>query len=120
MKISILPHSFTVCKLNSLADIPLDSPFFFFARTDGELSLVCPTEDVPARTEAREDGWRAFRVEGPLDFSLVGILAQISAVLAEKGIALFAVSTYDTDTVLVRSGDLDAAVRALREAGWQT
>ena len=66
---------------------------------------------------AREDGWRAFRIVGVLDFSLIGILARISACLAENGIGIFAVSTFNTDYILTRAKDFDRAVKALREAG---
>ena len=87
------------------------------ARTDEECSLVCPTDCAPARALTRDDGWRALRIQGVLDFSLVGILAQIAGTLADRGIALFAVSTYNTDYILVRAAQLEAAVAALRGAG---
>lgn len=72
---------------------------------------------MPERTRAREDGWRAFRVAGTLDFSLTGILAGITAVLAERKIGVFAVSSFDTDYLLVRTGDLERALAAFRESG---
>ena len=71
-------------------------------KTDEEKSLVCLTEDVPDNTIEREDGWKAFRIEGILDFSLIGILSQISALLAENEIGIFAISTYNTDYILVK------------------
>ncbi|MBE6997401.1 MAG: ACT domain-containing protein, partial [Ruminococcaceae bacterium] len=91
MKLKVLPWAMTVCKPADVSALDLSRPFYFIGRTDEELSLVCPTEDVPAATTAREDGWRGFRIEGTLDFSLVGILSKLSAVLAENGIGLFAV-----------------------------
>ena len=81
-------------------------------RTDEELSLVLSEADVPRDMRA-ERGWRAFKVQGPLDFALTGIMARLSGVLAEAGISLFALSTYDTDYILVREGDVVAARRAL-------
>ncbi len=71
-------------------------------------------------TAAREDGWRAFRIEGVLDFSLTGILSAISGILAENGIGIFAVSTYNTDYILVKAENLVKALDVLREAGYET
>ncbi|MBQ2117664.1 MAG: ACT domain-containing protein [Clostridia bacterium] len=117
MELKKLDFALSVCKLDSPADLDPDTPFYFFSKTDRELSLVCPTDRVPAKTAAREDGWRAFRIEGTLDFSLVGILSGISGILAENGIGLFAVSTYDTDYILVKEENFDRAIRLLAEAG---
>ena len=117
MKLESLPYALTVCKLNRLADADLTAGFFCLARTDAELSLVCETERVPADTLAREDGWRAFRVVGPLEFSLVGILAKLSGLLAEAGISIFAVSTYDTDYILVKDVNFRRALQVLSDAG---
>ena len=77
----------TVCKVASIREIDLDAGFCFIGKTDEELSLVCETKNVPASAAEREDGWRAFRVRGVLDFSLVGILAGLTRALAERGIA---------------------------------
>ena len=112
-----LPMPLTVCKVTSIREIDLDAGFCFIGKTDEELSLVCETKDVPASAAEREDGWRAFRVRGVLDFSLVGILAGLTRALAERGIGLFAVSTFNTDYLLVRDTDADRAEQALREAG---
>ncbi len=118
MTLQKLPHELTVMKLPSTAGLRLDADFFFLAKTDGEISLVCRTEDAPDGTEAREDGWRGFRVEGTLDFSLVGILARLTGVLAERGIPVFAVSTYDTDYILVKAERYEEAARAFEAAGY--
>jgi len=118
MKLKVLPWAMTVCKPADVSALDLSRPFYFIGRTDEELSLVCPTEDVPAATTAREDGWRGFRIEGTLDFSLVGILSKLSAVLAENGIGLFAVSTFNTDYILVKEAELDRALRLLAAAGY--
>ncbi len=117
MVLITLPHRLTVCKLAGTDQIDLRLPFFFAGRTADEVSLVCPEEDVPAGALRREDGWRALRVEGVLDFSLVGILSEITAVLAENGVGLFAVSTFDTDYILVKEKDLARAKEALSRAG---
>ena len=118
MELKALPHTLTVCKLADASAIDLDRDFYFLERTDEELSLVCRTEDTPANTADRDDGWRAFRIEGVLDFSLIGILSKISAILAENKIAVFAVSTYNTDYILVRADQFDRAADAFRAAGY--
>ena len=120
MKLKTLPYDLTVCKLPSAAGIDLFADFFFLGKTDEEISLVCRTEQAPEGTAAREDGWRAFRIEGVLDFSLTGILSRLSAILAENGIGIFAVSTYNTDYILVKAENLGKAMKVLREAGYET
>ena len=112
-----LPDALTVCRVSDLRDF--DSDFYFAGRTEEELSLVCRTAEVPADTLRREDGWRGFRVAGSMDFGLVGILAGISGALAAEGIALFAVSTFNTDYVLVKEGDFERAARTLTAAGYE-
>ena len=118
MELKALPYALTVCKLADLSAPDLNQDFYFLARTDEELSLVCRTEDTPANTTDRDDGWRAFRIEGVLDFSLIGILSKISAILAENQIGIFAVSTYNTDYILVKEENFDRAIRALAENGY--
>ena len=120
MKLKELPFDLTVCKAASMADIRMDAGFFFIGRTDEEISLVCRTEDTPVHTTDREDGWRGFRIEGILDFSLTGILARISGILAEEKIGIFAVSTYNTDYVLVKKENMRRAMDALAAAGYET
>ncbi len=117
MVLERLPYSLSVCKLARVEDIDLKAGFFFVGRTDGEISLVCTTDAVPQGAVERADGWKAFRVRGTLDFSLVGILSELSGILAGASIGLFAVSTYDTDYILVREGDFGRAGRVLSDAG---
>ncbi|MBQ1906711.1 MAG: ACT domain-containing protein [Firmicutes bacterium] len=114
-----LPLDLSVCKLADASRIDLKKDFYFIGKTDEELSLVCLTEDVPAETSARDDGWKAFRIEGVLDFSLIGILSKISGVLADAGIGIFAVSTYNTDYVLVKAENLGNALAELEKAGYE-
>jgi hypothetical protein len=92
--------------------------FWSITRTEEELSVVCPEAHVPPEVK-RETGWRALKVEGPLDFSLTGILASLTAPLAEEKVSVFAVSTYDTDYLLVKGEQLEKAIRALREEGYE-
>ena len=119
MELKILPYDLTVCKVTSLADINTASGFFFIGKTDEELSLVCITEDTPPGTSAREDGWKGFRIQGVLDFSLVGILAELSGILAANQIGIFAVSTYNTDYILVKKERLEQAMEALASGGYR-
>ena len=118
MNLKRLPQAFSVCKIENLSQVNLTREFVFFARTDEELSLVCETDYVPTDTLAREDGWRAFRIEGILDFSMVGVLARISSLLAEHAISIFAVSTYNTDYVFTKADSFDAAIALLEQAGY--
>ena len=119
MKLKILPDHLTVCKAAEIAAIDLGAPFFFIGKTDEELSLVCRTEDTPEHTTERDDGWRGFRIEGVLDFSLVGILSKLSAILAENQIGIFALSTYNTDYILVKKENLPKAMEVLQAAGYK-
>lgn len=117
IEIQILDDSFSVCKVEDYSGVKLNSPFCFTGKTDEENSLVCLTENVPDNTSERDDGWRAFRIAGVLDFSLIGILSKLSTILAEAGIGIFAVSTYNTDYILTREKDFDSALDVLTEAG---
>ena len=119
MKLKKLPYSLTVCKVEDISAIDLSAAFFFIGRTDEEISLVCRTEDVPEKTVEREDGWRGFRIEGVLDFSLVGILSKLSTILAENGIGIFAVSTFNTDYILVKEEHFNRAMDVLAAEGYE-
>ena len=119
MRIEVLEPEFTVCKVTDYSGVDLEGEFVFTGSTDVERSLVCPTTAVPDNTVSREDGWRAFRIVGQLDFSLVGVLSSVTSALAAEGIPVFAVSTFDTDYVLVRSRDLSDAADALRGSGFE-
>jgi len=118
MELKVLPQRFSVCKVTDFSQAPLEADYCFLGKTDEERSLVCETALVPGNCTHREDGWRAFRVEGVLDFSLVGILSRLSALLAEHGVSIFAVSTYNTDYILVKEAQLDCALAALKQAGY--
>lgn len=119
MKLKKLKFDFSVCKVEDFSQVNLDSEFCFIGKTDEENSLVCITDEVPPNVTARDDGWRAFRIEGTLDFSLIGILSKISSLLAEHKIGIFAVSTYNTDYILTKSENFNNALTALCNAGYE-
>lgn len=108
----------SVCRMDDLSAVQWDAPYVFAARTPEEYSLVCPTNCVPSGVQSREDGWRMLRVCGTMEFSLVGILSGLSGVLAQSGVSLFAVSTYDTDYLLVKAEQSAQAEAALTKAGY--
>ena len=110
--------AFSVCKVADYSGIDLARPFVFTGSTDAEKSLVCPTALVPENTLEREDGWKGFRVRGVLDFSLIGILAGITDVLAKAEVGVFVVSTYNTDYVFTRETQFEKAMLALKAAGY--
>ena len=120
-KLTLLKEKFTLHRLEATAPIPdavLDSPFFSVTRTPDELSIVA-LEDLVLSGTRKEPGWSSIKVLGPLDFGLTGILAGISTVLAEEGISIFAVSTFDTDYILVKKDSVPQAVKTLEKAGYQ-
>ena len=119
MEIKALSDLFSVCKVEYVKQIDLSKDFCFTAKTDEEISLVCPTKNVPAVTSARDDGWRGFRIQGTLDFSLIGILAKISAILAEQRIGIFVISTYNTDYIFVKEENFAKALKSLAEHGYK-
>ena len=119
MELKKIPYDLTVCKVADASALDLTKDFYFIGKTDEELSLVIPTEETPAETTERDDGWRAFRIQGVLYFSLIGILSKISVLLADAKIGIFAVSTYNTDYVLVKRENYEKALAVLADAGYQ-
>ena len=118
MELKKIDYELTVCKVSALSGIDLESDFYFIGKTDEELSLVCKTEDTPQDTVERDDGWRCFRIQGVLDFSLIGILSKLSGILAEHKIGIFAVSTYNTDYILVKEENFERALNVLASEGY--
>jgi len=119
LQLRVLPLRLAVCRLLPDETIPdwLDGlSFWSVTRTDEELSVVLPDEIVPAGWQA-ERGWRCLKVQGPLDFGLTGVLASLAYPLAQAAIPIFAVSTYDTDYLLVRDADLSRAIEVLSRYG---
>ena len=119
LTLSVLPGLFAVCRLEAGSVVPgwaMAGDFFSITRTSEEVSVVCPAAVVPPGIRHEPD-WRALKVHGPLDFALTGILANLAGALDAASISLFALSTYDTDYLLVREHTLAAAVHALTNAG---
>ena len=116
----VQPETLAVCRLDAHAALPgwaIGGSFFALTRTMDELSVICAQVSVPPGITCEPD-WRALKVQGQLDFAMVGVLAGISGALANARISLFAVSTFDTDYILIKETDLPGAVSALRSAGY--
>ncbi|MBP1743414.1 MAG: amino acid-binding protein [Firmicutes bacterium] len=121
LTMKLLEGQYVVCRLDKNALFPEwanSNDFFSITRTTDELSIVCPQENIPDEVKCEKD-WRVFKIEGPLDFSLIGILAPISTILATAGVSIFAVSTFDTDYILVKNKDISCAVKALGDKGYE-
>jgi hypothetical protein len=119
LKLYTLDGHLSVCRLDPGSKVPgwaMAGGFFSVTRTVDELSVVCPEEGAPGDVRS-EGGWRALELEGPFEFSEVGVLASVAAPLAEAGVGIFAVSTFDTDYLLVKEEQLQSAVAALRGRG---
>ncbi len=119
LTLSLLPERLAICRLDPASETPawaMSGGFVSMTRTPEELSIVCPEEQVPEGVRS-DRGWRALKLEGPLELTLTGILASISAPLAEADIPIFSVATYNTDYVLVRESQLSASMAALSARG---
>ncbi|MDQ3704854.1 MAG: ACT domain-containing protein [Chloroflexota bacterium] len=119
LTLAVLPGTYAVCRLDGAAAVPAwatSGDFFSVTRTADELSVVCEQGVVPQGVLC-EGSWRCLKVQGPLDFSLTGILASLAVPLAEVSISIFALSTYDTDYIMVKATDLGGAVAVLSGSG---
>lgn len=119
MQIKKIYHNFSVCQVEDYSLVNLEADYSFIAKTEEERSLVCITKEVPSNVIRRDDGWKAFCVQGVLDFSLIGILSKISTILAERGISIFAVSTYNTDYILIKDTNYEKALEVLKSSGYE-
>ena len=119
LTLALLPERLAIGKLPARSPCPdwaVESSFCCVTRTPEELSVVCPEENIPDGISC-DRGWRALKIEGPLDLSDIGIVLSLAEPLAENGVSIFVVSTYETDYTLVRESQLDAALKALGEQG---
>jgi uncharacterized protein len=117
---SLVEGNFGITRLDKEEAIPewcLKGDFYSITKTADELSIVCSEDFIPIGVTCEKD-WKVLKIDGPLDFSLVGILSSISNVLATQSISIFAISTYDTDYILVKAVDLDRSIKALSKAGY--
>ena len=113
-----LEHEFSVCKISELGQVDFSREFVFLSKTDDEVSLLCESDFVPSGAIALETGWRGLKISGILDFGMIGVISRISALLAEAGISVFVVSTYNTDYVFVKAANFDKCVRVLSSNGY--
>lgn len=118
MVLEIINQDFSICKVKDLSQIDYSDPFCFIGKTDEELSLVCSTNQVPENVTEKDSGWKAFRIKGVLDFSLIGILSKISTLLADHQIGIFVVSTYNTDYILTKEENFEKAIHILECNGY--
>ncbi|WP_085022722.1 ACT domain-containing protein [Anaerovibrio sp. JC8] len=118
MELIAIQEPLTVCKVPDMSEVDLTKEFFFLSKTKDEISLVCRTEDAPQKCSAREDNWRGFYINGILEFSMVGILAKLSNLLADNGISIYAVSTYNTDYILMKAEQWDNTRSVLLKSGY--
>ncbi len=118
MVIKVIEQLFSICKIADISEVNFSDEFCFVSRTDEELSLVCGSKYVPETAAECDNGWRAFRIQGVLDFSLIGILSEICKLLADEKIGIFAVSTYNTDYILTKKENFERALLALASAGY--
>jgi uncharacterized protein len=120
MKIALLPETYAICRLSTSAAIPawaMQGTFFSINKTSDELSIVCEEKNVPEGIQS-ERSWRLLKVVGPLDFTLTGVLASVANPLARAQVSIFAISTFDTDYILVQSRNLEAAKTCLVSEGF--
>ena len=119
MQIKKLNYDFSICRVKDYSKINLKGEYCFIGKTNEENSLVCITQDIPDNVIEHDDNWKAFRIQGTLDFSLIGILSQISTILAENEIGIFAISTYNTDYIFTKRDNFLKALTALSDAGYE-
>ena len=118
MEIKKIHQDFSVCQVEDYSFVNLDSEFCFIGKTDEEKSLVCITSEVPPNVIQCDNGWKALRIQGVLEFSLIGLLSKIATILADHNISIFAVSTYNTDYLLTKKENFEKAIKALKNAGY--
>ncbi len=119
MEIKKIHQEFSVCQVEDYSLVNLNSEYSFIGKTDEEKSLVCITSEVPSNVIQRDDGWKALRIQGVLDFSLIGILSKIATILADNNISIFAVSTYNTDYLLIKKENYEKAIKTLENADYK-
>ena len=121
LNLKLLKDKYSVCRLNKDDEIPkwiFNEEFFSITKTEDELSIVCLQDKIKEDIKCERD-WKILKIEGPLDFSLIGILSKISTLMANNNISIFAISTYDTDYILVKEKDIENACKILNCNGYE-
>jgi len=118
MELQKIEYNFSVCKIDQIDHVDFTREFVFLSKTSDEISLVCETDYVPPNAIASESGWKALKISGVLNFGLIGVIAKISKILAENEVAIFVVSTYNTDYILMKIESFDKGVKALALNGY--
>lgn len=118
MELKVIGQEFAVCKVRDLSQVNYEDEFCFIGKTDEELSVVCGINFIPSNAIECEKGWNAFRIQGVLDFSLIGILSKISGILADNKIGIFVVSTFNTDYILTKKENFPKALEVLKDSGY--
>ena len=119
MNIQKINDAFSICKVTDYSQVDFTDDYCFIGKTDEEYSLVCKTDSVPNNVICCDNGWKAFRIKGELDFFLVGVLSRISVLMADNCISIFAVSTYNTDYFFIRQKDYSKAIHLLSVNGYE-
>lgn len=113
-----MDYDFTICKVTDYSLVKRNTEYCFIGKTEDENSLVCFTRDVPQNVIKRDDGWKVFRIQGILDFSLIGILSGIAGILAKESISVFAVSTFNTDYMFIKNRNYEKTMEILKQNGY--
>jgi len=118
MKLIKLNLDFSICKVEDISFIDFNREFVFLSKTDDEISLVCESNSVPENITEINDNWKALKISGVLDFSLIGIIADISNILASASIGIFVISTFNTDYILLKGDQIQKAIVELEKRGY--
>ena len=113
MELQKIECDFSVCKIDNIKQVDFTREFIFLLKTPEEISIVCESAYVPPDTIANENGWKALKVSGVLDFGMIGVIAKIANILAEVKISIFVVSTFNTDYILLKAENFDRGIEAL-------
>lgn len=118
MELKKLDLNFTVSKISDTSEVDFTKEFVFLSKTDEEISLVCEADFTPSNAYASETDWKALKISGVLDFSMVGVIAKISNILSNAEISIFVISTYNTDYILLKAAQFEKSVQLLKDNGY--
>lgn len=119
MVIKKIDGTFSICKVENFSKVNFDDDFIFVAKTDEEFSIVCRESRYPINTLRCDKGWNMLKIDGELDFSLVGIISKISTILADNKIPVFVVSTFNTDYILIKDMYIKKTIEVLSKEGYE-